>query len=230
MQPAFVLQDLMHSQLAGSRGDSVEGELKQRAGEGPLRRDGDDAAPTRHIGRTQSRPNGSVRSSSSRPREEAEEGCGLGAPAATNLDSEHNEVAARRARKLGVGVATLPPRRLLKRKAGLTVSSWPRLAGASDRADAGGVDSKLSPVPKGQAVADDLYPACVGHWGKEVHVCKAHVAGNPSASLLADPGDGSLKREGAGGKGPRGRTGGAVVTERVKHTSAGTEPGCKRQR
>jgi len=54
--------------------------------------------------------------------------------------------------------------------------------------------------------------------------------GNPSASLLADPGGGLLKREGAGGKGPRGRTGGAVVTERVKHSSAGTEPGCKRQR
>jgi len=49
MHPAFVLQDLMHSQLAGNRGDSVEGELKHRAGESPLRRDGDDAAPTRHI-------------------------------------------------------------------------------------------------------------------------------------------------------------------------------------
>ena len=61
MQPAFVLQDLMHSRLSGSRGDGVEGELKQRAGEGPLRSDGDDATPARHIGRTQSRPNGSVR-------------------------------------------------------------------------------------------------------------------------------------------------------------------------
>ena len=61
MQPTFVLQDLMHSRLAGCRGDGVEGELKQRAGEGPLRSDGDDATPARHIGRTQSRPNGSVR-------------------------------------------------------------------------------------------------------------------------------------------------------------------------
>ena len=78
MQPAFVLQELMHSRLAGSRGDGVEGELKQRAGEGPVRSDGDDAAPARHIGRTQSRPNGSVRTLSSRPRGEPEEGCGLG--------------------------------------------------------------------------------------------------------------------------------------------------------
>ena len=95
----------MHSRLAGSRGDGVEGELKQRADEGPLRSDGDDAAPARHIGRTQSRPNGSVRTLSSRPRKEPEEGFGLGTPAATNLDSEHNEVAARRARQLGVGDA-----------------------------------------------------------------------------------------------------------------------------
>ena len=143
MQPAFVLQDLMHSRLAGSRGDGVEGELKQRAGEGPLRSDGDDAAPARRIRRTQSRPNGSVRTLSSRPRKEPEEGFGLGTPAATNLDSGHNEVAARRARKLGVGVATLTLRCLLE-----AVSSWPRLAGASDRADAGGVDGKLSPMPK----------------------------------------------------------------------------------
>ena len=78
VQPAFVLQYLMHSRLAGSRGDGVEGELKQRADEGPLRSDGDDAAPARHIGRTQSRPNGSVRTLSSRPRGEPEEGCGLG--------------------------------------------------------------------------------------------------------------------------------------------------------
>ena len=68
----------------------------------------------RHIGRTQSRRNGSVRTLSSRPREEPQEGCGLGTLAATNLDSEHNEVAARRARMLGVGVATLTLRCLLE--------------------------------------------------------------------------------------------------------------------
>ena len=33
--------------LGPPRGDGVEGKLKQRAGEGPLRRDGNDAAPTR---------------------------------------------------------------------------------------------------------------------------------------------------------------------------------------
>ena len=85
-------------------------------------------------------------------------------------------------------------------------------------------------MPKRQAVADDLYPARVRHWGGEVHVCKAHVAGDPSTSLLADPGDGSLKWEGAGGKGPGGRTGCVVVTERVKQTTAGTDSWRERQR
>ena len=59
-------------------------------------------------GRTQRRPNGSVRTRSSRPREEPQEGCGFGTPAATNLDSEHNEVAVRRARKLGAEIQATP--------------------------------------------------------------------------------------------------------------------------
>ena len=141
----------MHSRLAGSRGDVVAGELKQRAGEGPLRSDCDDAAPPRHVGRTQSRPNGSVRTLSSRPREEPEEGCGLGSghqrqPTANTTRRQRGERAS----------STLTPRCLLEGEAGLTVSSWPRLAGASDRADAGGVDNKLSPMPKRQTFADDL--------------------------------------------------------------------------
>ncbi|OLP78437.1 hypothetical protein AK812_SmicGene41374 [Symbiodinium microadriaticum] len=75
--------DLMHSRFAGSRGDGVEGELEQRAGEGPLSCDSDDAAPARDIGRTQSRANGSVRTCSS--CQEPQEGGRLGTPAATNL-------------------------------------------------------------------------------------------------------------------------------------------------
>ena len=83
VEPAFILQDLMHSRFAGSRGDGVEGELEQRAGEGPLSCDSDDAAPARDIGRTQSRANGSVRTCSS--CQEPQEGGRLGTPAATNL-------------------------------------------------------------------------------------------------------------------------------------------------
>ena len=48
--------------------------------------------------------------------------------------------------------------------------------GSRPRVDAGGVDSKPSPVPERKAIADDLYPACVGHGGGEVHVGKAHIA------------------------------------------------------
>ena len=123
--------------------------------------------------------------------------------------------------ELGVGVATLTPRCLLKGESRLTVGSKTRLAGGSDRADAGGVDSKLSPVPKRKAIVNNLYPACVGHGDGKVHVGRAHIASDPSASLLADPGDSSLEREGAGGKGAGGRAGCAVGTERVKQTTAG---------
>ena len=70
----------MHSRLAGSRGDCVERELEQRAGEGPLRCYGNDAAPAGDVGCTQSRADGSVRAR------------GFGAAAATSLDSEDTKV------------------------------------------------------------------------------------------------------------------------------------------
>ena len=88
----------MHGRFAGSRSDGVEGELEQRAGERPLSCDSDDAAPARDMGRTQSRANGSVRTCSSRSCQEPQEGGRLGTPAATNLNSEYDEVASRRAR------------------------------------------------------------------------------------------------------------------------------------
>ncbi|OLQ03113.1 hypothetical protein AK812_SmicGene13942 [Symbiodinium microadriaticum] len=47
VEPAFILPDLMHGRFAGSNSDGVEGELEQRAGEGPLSCDSDDAAPAR---------------------------------------------------------------------------------------------------------------------------------------------------------------------------------------
>ena len=69
--------------LAGTHAQpGVEGELDQRAGEGPLRRDGNDATPTRHVGRTK---NGGVRTHSSRSRKEPREGCRLGTPVNQSL-------------------------------------------------------------------------------------------------------------------------------------------------
>ena len=60
----------------------------------------------------------------------------------------------------------------------------------SDRADAGGINSKLGLVPKWQAIANDLNPACIGwHW--EIHVCKAHASGDrdwPTRRQLARAG------------------------------------------
>ena len=68
----------------------------------------------------------------------------------------------------------------------MRVSAWPRLAGASDGANTSGIDSKLGPVPKWQAVAHDLDPPRIGYGDREIHVSEAHVAGDPCPSLLAD--------------------------------------------
>ena len=127
IQPSRVLQDLVHSRRAGSRGDCVKRELEQRAGEGPLRSCGNDAAPAGHVGCTQGRADGSVRARSARLCKEPQEGRGFRAPAATNLDGENHKVAALRARQLGVGVATLAPCCELKREAGSGVGALPRL-------------------------------------------------------------------------------------------------------
>ena len=51
----------MPSRFAGSGSNCLEGELEQGAGKGPLRCHGDDATPAGHVGRTQSRADGSVR-------------------------------------------------------------------------------------------------------------------------------------------------------------------------
>ncbi|CAE7902190.1 unnamed protein product, partial [Symbiodinium sp. KB8] len=144
----------MHGQFAGSRGDGVEGELEQRAGEGPLSCDSD----------------------------EPQEGGRLGTPAATNLNSEYDEVASR----------------------------W-----CQQQAEL-----------HAEAIADDLYPARVGHGDGEIHAGKANIASDLSTSLLADPGDSSLERESAGAGG---RAGCSVVAGRVKQTTTGAEPGRERQ-
>ena len=43
-------------------------------------------------------------------------------------------------------------------------------AGARDGTDTGGANSKLSFMPKREAIANDLYPTCVGHGDRAVAV------------------------------------------------------------
>ena len=82
----------------------------------------------------------------------------------------------------------------------------------------------------GRGPADCQLRAAARRGDGEIHVGKAHIASDPSTSLLADPGDCSLERESAGGKGAGGRAGCSVVAERVKQTTTGAEPGRERQR
>ena len=110
---------------AGSGSNCLEEELEQGAGKGPLRCHSDDATPAGHVGRTQSRADGSVRARGACLREEPQEGCGFRAPAASCLDCENHEAAAWRARELGVGFAPFAPCCELRGEAGLRVSAWP---------------------------------------------------------------------------------------------------------
>ena len=82
---------------------------------------------------------------------EPQEGCGFRAPAATGLDSGNDKVAARRARQLGVGVATLAPCCELESEA----LAW--LAGAGDGANAVGTCANL-----------------LGEWQQQVQAAEQH--------------------------------------------------------
>ena len=95
------------------------------------------------------------------------------------------------------------PRGLLKGEAGLTVSSGPRLAGASDKADAGGLNSKRNPVPKRKAIASDIAtdPMVIASWvGRTV---KQQAACGPAwdSSSARDAGSRGLKRALVTGRG-----------------------------
>ena len=167
----------MHRRFART-GSYFEGELEQGAVKGQLRCHGDDATPeaARKAKRTAA--------------------CALGACACARGRKKavgSGPTRPRRARELGVGFAPLAPCCKPKSEAGLRISAWPQLAGASDGAGASGIDSKLGPVPTWQAIAHDLDPPRIGKGGREIHVS----AGDPCPSLLADPGDCSLEREGA---------------------------------
>jgi len=107
---------------------------------------------------------------------------------ATSLDGEnHGRTACATAR--GMGVVMHASHCELKRGG---VSPLPRLPGASDRASATCIDSKLGPVPKQQAIANDCDPAHIGYGDQETQACKMHVSGDTRPSLLIDPGDSSL--------------------------------------
>ena len=162
-------------------------ELEQGAGKGPLRCHGDDATPGGHVGCTHSRADGSVRARGACLCEEPQEGCGFRAPAASCLGSENHEAAARRARELGVGFAPLAPCCELKSEAGLRVSAGPRLAGASDGANTSGINSKLGPVPKWQAVAHDLDPSRIGYGDRTLRTKSSTYITYNKQSTLYNP-------------------------------------------
>ena len=75
------------------------------------------------------------------------------------------------------------------------------------RTDDGCVNRELRPVPKGQAVRDDLNATRVADRNIDVHVSEPDVACNARAALPADAGDHVLKWEGSGRQHTGRRTG-----------------------
>ena len=142
----------MHSPSSPAAEATVSrGSSEQRAGQGPLRRDSNNATQARHIcaalARKADRTAACARAARTRARS-------LMKVAGSEPQRHESQLRIARgslaASAMARGsVATLTPRCLLKGKAGLTVSPRPQLAGASDTADAGGVHSLLSPMPKG---------------------------------------------------------------------------------
>ena len=114
----------------------------------------------------------------------AEEGGGFSTEPPANLDPDNDETRPSRARKLGVCLAPLAT------SGGLDCPG--------NRTDDGCINRELRPVPKGQAVRDDLNATRVADRNIDVHVSEPDVACNARAALPADAGDRVLKWEGSG--------------------------------
>ena len=141
------------------------------------------------------------------PREVAEEGGGFSTEAPDN-----DETRPSRARELAVCLAPLAtsgglPCQGVRRRL--------RLAGSRNRTDGGCINRELRPVPKGQAVRDDLNATRVADRNIDVHVSEPDVACNARTALPADAAERcsprvlrrprNRQRRGAKGSGKRSR-------------------------
>ncbi|OLP83112.1 hypothetical protein AK812_SmicGene36159 [Symbiodinium microadriaticum] len=201
VEPPCVLQDFMHGRFASSTSSCLQGSssrelVRVRCAATvmmPLQREtwaarraertAACALAARACARSRKEALGSRPQRPPVSRAEPQGGCGFRASAASCL-----------AQELGVGFAPRAPCCELKGEA----PGWLRFAGTSDGVGAGGIDSKLSRMPKWHAIAHDLGPPRIGYGDREINVSEAHVAGDPCPSLLADTGDCPLEREGAG--------------------------------
>ena len=105
-----------------------------------------------------------------------------------------------------------------------------RLAVARERGDQCRINSELSSVPEGQAIAHDLDLSGVADRHINVHVSDANIARNTRSGLATDTGKGMLERQRPSRKNTRGGTGGSVVTQRVvEAVAAAASAGAERQ-
>ena len=204
--------------------------LEQRSGEGSLRGNGEDTTPTVHPSGLSSAAHGDRCAGSAGLREKSEEGRGFLTPAPSSFNAENDKAAAASTEQLRIGVPALALRRAGQRNARLRIGRGLWLAVARERGDQCRINSELSSVPEGQAIAHDLDLSGVADRHINVHVSDANIARNTRSGLATDTGKGMLERQRPSRKNTRGGTGGSVVTQRVvEAVAAAASAGAERQ-
>ena len=171
-----------------------ERELQQGRRERALARDSQQGAPPHSPRDPGSGADLSGRVARSGSGEEAQEEDRLVPPAPADLHAEDDQSAAPGAHELRVR-APLALRRGGEGPSRMLGGARLCLAASGYRADDGGVNGELSPVPQRQTVGHHLNASLVPHWDMEIHVREPHVADHARASLLADPRQRSLNRK-----------------------------------
>ena len=221
--PACVGEELVQGLRPASTTLPTWRQLEEGCCEDSLRCNSEDAAPSHDPRCPGSSPERGRHLRCARSRQQADEGGGFGSPPAAYFHPEHHQAAAARPLQLGISLALFAACSLGKNDAGAGIGAGAGLAVPAEGADERGINCELLPMPKGQPVADNLNPPCVLHGHIEVHVGQPHVSGHTRASLATDPGEGSLKRDGARGKDASSGTRRPVVTQHIQRPSAERE-------
>lgn len=128
------------------------------------------------------------------PGKVAKEGGSFDTEAPANLDPDNDQARPSCGLEFGVRLAPLTASGGLDGRARARGGTRLRLPVPRDRTDERGVKRELRPVPKGQAVCDDLNATRVADGNIDVHVCEPDVAGNSRAAFPAHAGDRMLER------------------------------------
>ena len=163
------------------------GQLEERRGKRSLRSHGND---TGSIACTAGR--GARGALASRTREHAEEGCGFRHPAPAHLDAEHDEAAAAKPAELRVRLPALAAGCIAEGNARHNVSTGPWSSVTCDGLTMVASTATCKPCQSGSPLQTTSMRRA--SWTGTWRFMAASLTFRPT--LLADPGDGALQRQG----------------------------------